>query len=102
MEYNQLVEQIDQRYERVSRLAEQRQEYEQSVSRFLRWFDEQQHFLSTDPSIPLKTADLERLLKKSQVRMAIDPLRSARTTNVCRKPWMNFNLIDRCSIISFN
>jgi hypothetical protein len=65
MEYKQLVEQIDQRHERLIRLAEQRQEYEQSISRFLRWFDEQQHFLSTDSSIPLKITDLERLLKKS-------------------------------------
>ena len=102
MEYKQLVEQIDQRQERLSRLAEHRQEYEQSVSRLVRWFDEQQHFLSTDPTIPLKITDLERLLKKSQVRTAIDPLHSVHITNVCRKLWTNCSLTGRFSIISLN
>jgi lipoate-protein ligase A len=57
MEYKKLVEQIDERHERLIRLAEQRHEYEQSISRLVRWFDEQEEeeeeqVLSNDSSIP--------------------------------------------------
>jgi hypothetical protein len=83
MDYEQLVEQIDQYHERLTQLAEQRQDYGQSISRFVRWFNEQRHLFSIDPSSPLKINDLERLLKKSQARV-------------------NFNIIDRLSIISFH
>ena len=70
MEYKQLVEQIDQRHQRLTRLAGQRQEYEQSLARFIRWFDDQHDKICTPlipPFIPLKIIDLERLLKKSRV-----------------------------------
>lgn len=67
MEYHQLVEQIDQRHQRLTRLAEERQEYDQSFSRLVRWFDEQQEFLATDSTIPLKITDLLKVEKRSQV-----------------------------------
>ncbi|CAF4315796.1 unnamed protein product [Rotaria sp. Silwood2] len=64
VELEQLQEQIEKRHERLNSLFHQRQELDQTYGHFIVWFDDKQRLISLDQTIPLKTAEIERLLKK--------------------------------------
>ncbi|CAF3245408.1 unnamed protein product, partial [Rotaria sp. Silwood2] len=64
VELEQLQEQIEKRHERLNSLIHQRQELDQTYDRFIIWFEDKQRLISPDQTIPLKTMEIERLLKK--------------------------------------
>ncbi|CAF4270157.1 unnamed protein product, partial [Rotaria magnacalcarata] len=64
VELEQVKEQVEKRYERLNTLIQQRQELDQTYDRFMIWYDDKQRLIPTDTTIPLKTVEVERLLKK--------------------------------------
>ncbi|CAM2712242.1 unnamed protein product [Rotaria socialis] len=64
VELEQVKEQAEKRYERLNTLIQQRQELDQTYDRFMIWYKDKQRLIPTDTTIPLKTIEVERLLKK--------------------------------------
>lgn len=67
-ELEQLFEQVSQRKERLLQLSDRRQELDQASERLNHWYEEKRRYLDSDQMIPLKINDIDRSLKKYQVR----------------------------------
>ncbi len=67
LELTQLQQQTEKRQERLNTLLVQRQELDQLFDRLTIWYEEKQRLISSDQTIPLKTAEIERLQKKYTV-----------------------------------
>lgn len=67
VELEQLHEQLEKRKERLNALALHRQELDQLSDRLNIWYEDKQRLISTDQTIPLKTAEIERIQKKYSV-----------------------------------
>lgn len=72
----ELIDQIDQRQERLTRLMNKRQEYEQILHRLTHWYEDKQRLITSEWILPLKTTDMERFGKRYEI---IDELESQRT-----------------------
>lgn len=61
-------EQVEKRYERLNILILQRQELDQNYDRFSIWLEDKQRLIPMDQTIPLRTNEVERLIKKYTVK----------------------------------
>lgn len=69
MDLKQLDEQIEARQERLHRFIHQRNELEQVVERLINRLKEQQTFLSSIETLPLKINDIDRIQTTSTVSL---------------------------------
>lgn len=63
----ELIEQIDQRQERLTRLMNKRQEYEQILHRLTHWYEDKQRLITSEWILPLKITDMERFGKRYEI-----------------------------------
>lgn len=67
LELNEVIGQIDQRQERLTRLMTKRQEYEQILHRLSHWYEDKQRLITSEWILPLKINDMDRFGKRYQI-----------------------------------
>ena len=66
-----MQEQVERRKERLETLIHRRQELDQAAQRMIVWSEDKQRAVSSDPTIPLKIPEIERIQKKFNVNTPI-------------------------------